>query len=1464
MTKLLPLFIYCFIFNCIFAFAQDLDTTLWVTNAKVQTITASNHTTYLAGDFTYIGPNTGSGVLVNTFTNKLETTPFQQINGWVRAIIPDGNGGWYLGGDFTKVQGVSRNRIAHILADNTLDLNWAPSVDSSVLALSLVDNLLYIGGRFSAIDGQNRKYLAAISTASGQVTSWNPNANGPIHALTNAEDILYAGGEFTSIYGNIRNRVAAFDLSTQELTTWSPNVDNVVRALVVHQGLLYIGGFFTNINTQSRNYLAAINTLDGQVSGWNPNPDREVHALFLANHTLYVGGRFGNISGQSTKIAAAIDLLSGTVTNWNAHLNWNGTVYAISVSNNTIYLGGTFISGSDALGTDGFRSSVKALIAINATTNQLVEDDLNVESNHIVYGLSSWQNNLFIGGTFKSLGGQYRYRLAAIDAITKEVLPWDPQTTGSVNQLVYYNNLIYAGGWFSIIGGKKRLGVACLDPITGHATEWNPYANDSRTSMTEVQVTTIAASNNTIYVGEYAKPSSLFNAFHATTGALLWRHRIENSFFNDIAATESQVFVGGGFTTVGGKSRNNLVAFDTRNGSITDWNPNANKAVSALTIVNDSIYIGGFFETIAGQSRIKFACVDTLTGQVSLWNPGVNGTIYDIAIENDLAYIGGNFTQIGGKPRNHLAVINIFTKDILDWNPSVNNQVRCLSIQDGAIYTGGLYTQVGQKIVPYFASFGKRLTIPKLNYIKGNIYVDQNSNCTKDELEATMKDIIVKAEPGPYYAITDEKGNYRMAVDTGSFTLKQMLPEGIKVKLVNQLCPANEKSHTVSFTSYNNTIQDLNFGNYITLCPFLNVQIASDRRRRCFRGTTTITYTNTGSGSASDVKVHVKFPSYVIPIKADKAYTLTSDSVYIFDIGTLDASRSGRISITDSVICGISSIRGLTQCTKVWITPANSCLPPNPQWDKSDISLQATCRDNGFVRMNIYNKGVGHMADSSSFRIFLDAKLIFKHPYKLLAGDSLILQVPANGQTVRIEADQHSYHPTERISTLTIEACGKDASGKVSRGFVTQLPVASEAPEQAIECLPIIDSFDPNDKAVVPQGMTENYYTPMGKALEYTIRFQNTGTDTAYKVVVVDTLSANLNMSTLQLGTVSHPYTLSVSGKGKPVLTFTFNNINLPDSTSDQLGSNGYIKFSIKPKEGLAEKTIIKNYADIFFDYNEPVRTNTVFNTIYDMPLVVEESLRLDKAIICNPMNTSISAGTNQVICEQEILLQAVSPLHGQGSWELVRGAGIIEDRHSAHSSIKGLAYGENVFEWKIPANTCTDSLKAQVTITRHAKPITPIITQLGSDSLLCSINAAEYEWRLDGNKLENTSRSIYVNQTGSYTVSVTNSMGCISEESAAFSYVLTAIDHYLSSLVTIYPNPSIGRFIISIPVSLGPDVEVSLVDAIGRTIHTSRITVNPNEDYQQHIDLSSIETGVYVIKLQTSKGVIVKRLVKQ
>jgi len=132
----------------------------------------------------------------------------------------------------------------------------------------------------------------------------------------------------------------------------------------------------------------------------------------------------------------------------------------------------------------------------------------------------------------------------------------------------------------------------------------------------------------------------------------------------------------------------------------------------------------------------------------------------------------------------------------------------------------------------------------------------------------------------------------------------------------------------------------------------------------------------------------------------------------------------------------------------------------------------------------------------------------------------------------------------------------------------------------------IVGAYDPNDKLVSPEGVFD---VQNDSTLYYTIRFQNTGTDTAFNVVVVDTLPAEVSVGSFIPGPSSHPYTYELGADG--LLTFTFANILLPDSNINEPLSHGLVSFTIEPDEGLAIGTLISNEADIFFDFNPPIRT---------------------------------------------------------------------------------------------------------------------------------------------------------------------------------------------------------------------------------------------------------------------------------
>ncbi|HRH70924.1 MAG TPA: hypothetical protein PLB89_15585 [Flavobacteriales bacterium] len=145
----------------------------------------------------------------------------------------------------------------------------------------------------------------------------------------------------------------------------------------------------------------------------------------------------------------------------------------------------------------------------------------------------------------------------------------------------------------------------------------------------------------------------------------------------------------------------------------------------------------------------------------------------------------------------------------------------------------------------------------------------------------------------------------------------------------------------------------------------------------------------------------------------------------------------------------------------------------------------------------------------------------------------------------------------------------------------------------------ITGSYDPNDKrGWTSSGSSEDqYFLDEDSYIDYTIRFQNTGTDTAFNVVITDTLPANLDPSTLIVGAATHPFNWELRGAG--TLKFIFPNIQLPDSNVNEPRSHGHVSFRIKPIEGLVVGDDITNIANIYFDFNPPVITEpSVLNAV--------------------------------------------------------------------------------------------------------------------------------------------------------------------------------------------------------------------------------------------------------------------------
>jgi hypothetical protein len=747
--------------------------------------------------------------------------------------------------------------------------------------------------------------------------------------------------------------------------------------------------------------------------------------------------------------------------------------------------------------------------------------------------------------------------------------------------------------------------------------------------------------------------------------------------------------------------------------------------------------------------------------------------------------------------------------------------------------------------------------------LKGKVLNSENINCAASVNQIGLKDIIIQAKSQDntiYYGLTNEKGEYTLYLPKGTFTISATINKQ-KGKYFTPTCPM-QGNYIIAIDGILGEVKEnINFGYKVTPCASLTVDISSNRRRRCFRNFTTVKYANEGYAAAENVQLRVIYPQYVVPIRSSVAWTSRQDTVITYNLGRLAAGQTGQIVITDSVICGNESIRGLTQCTKAIISPKSTCLATNPNWDKADLQAFSQCVGAKNVKLSVVNTGEA-MRDSTAWRLFLNGVLKQQGRLKLGKGENYSFEILAKGNTVRLEADQTPNHPVGKYALTTIERCG----GAVAFNAVlpppsVQLPVniGASGEEIATSCLPIIDSYDPNDKQVIPAGVGTSNIVRDVDELEFQVRFQNTGSDTAYTVIIRDTLSTALDIASLQVGASSHNYTYTVSGKNNPIITWTFNNINLPAQKQDDAGSNGFVKFKIAQMPNNAKGTKIRNKAGIYFDFNSPIITNETNLTVGDLVSDLNNAADLATIFVCNnkPQPTSSQAGTDKTTVADSLVLSANIAEKGTGIWKVVQGTGEFANASNPKTTVKKIGLGENIYEWSV--NLCNTISASKVKITRVATPKAEITSK--GDTLLAEI-ADSYQWFLNGQAIAGATSQTFVAKTnGTYTVEI-KKFG-VTVISPAFRHTITGIeDELLQKSTSLIPNPAQNTCILQVTNEYVGEVHITISNLLGQVIYQTVTEKNANS-LEYSLDLQHFTNGIYLVCLQTTKGKVVKKLVK-
>lgn len=355
----------------------------------------------------------------------------------------------------------------------------------------------------------------------------------------------------------------------------------------------------------------------------------------------------------------------------------------------------------------------------------------------------------------------------------------------------------------------------------------------------------------------------------------------------------------------------------------------------------------------------------------------------------------------------------------------------------------------------------------------------------------------------------------------------------------------------------------------------------------------------------------------------------------------------------------------------------------------------------------------------------------------------------------------------------------------------------------------LIGSYDPNDISV-NRPMIDIATDVIPNELIYHIRFKNTGTYYAFDVNVENELSPFLNPATFEMIGSSHNYQISFDEF--PVVKWIFDNIMLPDSSMSQEESEGYITYRIRSIENIEVGDTIESTAAIYFDFNDPVITNTASTVVVDCSLL--DNFVLSDTTLCEGDEMIASNNSSEITniswnyCGEEISTESFL------NYPIYESCELIANANSEFCSAQAL--------WSITVNQALANF-------------------LQSENLLTANEGVMFQWFLNGEILPNENyQTLEITESGFYSVLVTNEQGCSAHSDEVFLNYTGIMNSSLGGILNIYPNPTSGRVLIE---TIAGDF-IRILDCSGKVVFEQSVSSGLIT-----LDLSNWSAGLYNVK---------------
>jgi hypothetical protein len=620
---------------------------------------------FLLGNFTNISENQGSALVVDTVANTIMNSQKWRINGIVYAAIPDGQGGFYIGGSFTNIGDSTRKYIAQITSTGQ-PTAFRPVADSFVKALYKRNDTLFIGGAFKNFAGKQRSCFAMYST-SGDTLCRNGGASGftvmnNINAFVIQNDTLIYGGE-TYIVGS--TNIKKYNFKDNISSSWALGFTNYGQvnhiqlsrdgSVLVFAGY-YNGEYIKGVNNRLGNQQYFIN-----VSMYWPENSNSgvVHGLKVAGDKAYVAGEFEHLLPSSggtffRKGFFVFDPMNGSIKNENLNLDWYSSF--IDIKDEKIYLSGKFTTVN---GVPREHFAVIDTGTLNISPRQFAPSDG-------LTALAFSGQYAFVAGVFSGINSVRRNGFAAIDSATHAVLPWNP-----VNAYIKEGRRMFVKGDSLFVFGWTSEGASttCISrPYT--ALKIYSVATGVEytvpTSLSTLYIDDCVVDGNYLYVAaekkfqRYNLPSLTLDVGWGTSwiGAIGYEHNdnfllVDNNRIFAFGDTR-YVYICNGF----GPKRAYMVEYSKTTGQYNHVyyyegasNIYDQPRIEHALLTGDRIYVQGIFNQLNGNTRQNFACFNTNTGAVTNWqvsfpstvtNQSIFGTTTRLQLYNGKIWLGSS------------------------------------------------------------------------------------------------------------------------------------------------------------------------------------------------------------------------------------------------------------------------------------------------------------------------------------------------------------------------------------------------------------------------------------------------------------------------------------------------------------------------------------------------------------------------------------------------------------------------------------------------------------------------------------------------------------------------------------------------------------------------------------------------------------------------------------------------------